>query len=82
MDLLLDVGLLLFLNVSNILKNGGYTAQLTGHELGHCVGLRHQNPQFDDYQGLIDLVGFNAMIKIPVTILWDITYAIIFPLCK
>jgi len=39
-----------FLNVSNILKNGGYaTAQLTGHEFGHCIGLRHTNtPQFDD----------------------------------
>ena len=39
-----------FLNVSKIIKNGGYaTAQLTAHELGHCIGLSHTNtPQFND----------------------------------
>ena len=39
-----------FLNVSRVLFNGGYaTAQLTAHELGHCLGLRHTNvPQFND----------------------------------
>jgi hypothetical protein len=39
-----------FLNVSKILTNGGYaSAQLTAHELGHCLGLRHTDkPQFDD----------------------------------
>ena len=39
-----------FLNVSRVLFNGAFaTAQLTAHELGHCLGLRHTNiPQFDD----------------------------------
>tara|TARA_B100000768_G_scaffold42469_1_gene41326 strand:+ start:3319 stop:4662 length:1344 start_codon:yes stop_codon:yes gene_type:complete len=39
-----------YLNVSKFLKNGRYaTAQLTAHELGHCIGLRHTNtPQFSD----------------------------------
>ena len=39
-----------YLNVSKFLENGRYaTAQLTAHELGHCVGLRHTNtPQFSD----------------------------------
>ncbi len=39
-----------FLNISKILTNGGYaSAQLTAHELGHCLGLRHTNtPQFND----------------------------------
>ena len=39
-----------YLNVSKFLENGRYaTAQLTAHELGHCIGLRHTNtPQFSD----------------------------------
>ena len=39
-----------YLNVSKFLDNGRYaTAQLTAHELGHCIGLRHTNtPQFSD----------------------------------
>ncbi len=39
-----------FLNVSRVNLNGAFaTAQLTAHELGHCLGLRHTNvPQFDD----------------------------------
>ena len=39
-----------YLNVSKFLENGRYaTAQLTAHELGHCMGLRHTNtPQFSD----------------------------------
>ncbi len=39
-----------YLNVSNIVKGGDWAgAQLTAHELGHTVGLRHTNtPQFDD----------------------------------
>lgn len=39
-----------FLNVSNLIKGGGYAnAQLSGHELGHCIGLHHTNhPQFKD----------------------------------
>ena len=38
------------LNISKFLDNGRYaTAQLTAHELGHCIGLRHTNtPQFSD----------------------------------
>ena len=39
-----------YLNMSKFLDNGRYaTAQLTAHELGHCIGLRHTNtPQFSD----------------------------------
>ena len=39
-----------FLNVSNIDQKQGYAvALLSGHELGHCLGLRHTNyPQFSD----------------------------------
>lgn len=39
-----------YLNISRVIHNGDYaTAQLTAHELGHCLGLRHTNtPQFDD----------------------------------
>jgi hypothetical protein len=39
-----------YLNISKFLDNGRYaTAQLTAHELGHCIGLRHTNtPQFSD----------------------------------
>ena len=39
-----------YLNISRVIHNGHYaTAQLTAHELGHCIGLRHTNtPQFDD----------------------------------
>jgi len=39
-----------FLNVSNIDVNQGYAiALLSGHELGHCLGLNHTNyPQFSD----------------------------------
>ena len=39
-----------YLNISKFLHNGRYaTAQLTAHELGHCIGLRHTNtPQFSD----------------------------------
>lgn len=39
-----------FLNVSNLVKGGDWAgAQLTAHELGHTIGLRHTNyPQFDD----------------------------------
>ncbi|MCB9195616.1 MAG: hypothetical protein H6600_05975 [Flavobacteriales bacterium] len=39
-----------YLNVSNLVKGGDWAgAQLTGHELGHTIGLRHTNyPQFDD----------------------------------
>jgi len=42
-----------FLNVSNLLLGGEYAAaQLSAHELGHCLGLRHTNyPQFDDLPG-------------------------------
>lgn len=39
-----------YLNVSNLIKGGDWAgAQLTAHELGHTIGLRHTNyPQFDD----------------------------------
>ena len=39
-----------YLNISKFLDNGRYaSAQLTAHELGHCIGLRHTNtPQFSD----------------------------------
>ena len=39
-----------YLNISRVIHNGDYaTAQLTAHELGHCLGLRHTDyPQFDD----------------------------------
>lgn len=39
-----------FLNVSNIDQKQGYAvALLSGHELGHCLGLNHTNyPQFSD----------------------------------
>ncbi len=39
-----------FLNVSNIDQKQGYAvALLSGHELGHCLGLSHTNyPQFSD----------------------------------
>ena len=39
-----------YLNLSRIIHGGGYaSAQLTAHELGHCLGLSHTNrPQFSD----------------------------------
>ena len=39
-----------YLNISGIINGGGYaSAQLTAHEIGHCLGLRHTNrPQFSD----------------------------------
>lgn len=39
-----------YLNVSNLIKGGDWAgAQLTAHELGHTIGLRHTDfPQFDD----------------------------------
>ncbi len=39
-----------YLNLSRIHLNGAFaSAQLTAHELGHCLGLRHTNvPQFND----------------------------------
>lgn len=65
-----------FLNVSNLVLGGGYAiAQLSGHELGHCIGLSHTNfPQFADLPakdkfGIIDcnstetsnnILGYNT----------------------
>ena len=39
-----------YLNISRAIHGGGYAlAQLTAHELGHCLGLSHTNrPQFSD----------------------------------
>ena len=47
-----------YLNVSKFLENGRYaTAQLSAHELGHCIGLRHTNtPQFSDLP-IVNLLG-------------------------
>jgi hypothetical protein len=56
-----------FLNVSNIDEKQGYAVSLlSGHELGHCLGLNHTNyPQFSDLPktdkfGWIDCNSINT----------------------